>query len=119
MEHRRLKLQLPDTERHALGLNDIYVELEAQPPVDADPETDTEKLRSREHTQTVTSVAAIARQQALVVLGEPGGGKSTVAKHLALQLADVLLGETCALQEYSWPYCPPRTCPSLLNCVRL
>ena len=52
----------------------------------------------------VQAIEAIAAMPRLVVLGQPGGGKSTLANHLVVQLAARCLGEkTPAEKMPGWP----------------
>jgi formylglycine-generating enzyme required for sulfatase activity len=63
---------------------------------------DQEMRGEREEGEPVTAVAAIAALPRLVILGYPGGGKSTLVNYLAAQLARRRLGqENVALP--GWP----------------
>ena len=71
-------------ERH---LFDIYADLHTREPSE-DPEADSQ-FRANEHEkrERFPALKAAAEHKALVILGPPGGGKSTFLRYLAIRLA--------------------------------
>ena len=82
----------PSDGQRRLGLAQVYVDLDTKTAV---PLTGEEKLRERERravfearkTRPLRALEAAVDNRCLVVLGDPGSGKSTFVSHLALCLA--------------------------------
>ena len=70
-------------------------------PHEPDMQQKTEREEKRLPIPAVEAVAAMPR---LVILGQPGGGKSTLVNHLVAQLAQRRLGKTGATDKLpEWP----------------
>ena len=64
----------------------------------------TDREPEREERLPIQAVEAVAALPRLVILGQPGGGKSTLVNHIAAQLARRRLGEAPADDKLSgWP----------------
>jgi formylglycine-generating enzyme required for sulfatase activity/energy-coupling factor transporter ATP-binding protein EcfA2 len=62
------------------------------------------KMREREEEEVVSALEAIAAMNRLVILGYPGGGKSTLVNYLAGQMARRCLGQHLEEDALSgWP----------------
>ena len=103
-----LPLDLLNLKEQHMRLDQVYVELETPAPPDH-PIHKQHKRGYGERETNITIADMISREPALVVLGDPGGGKSTLLKHLALQLANVLLrtAQISTLHACGWPYARP------------
>ncbi|MBM3128469.1 MAG: DUF4062 domain-containing protein, partial [Chloroflexi bacterium] len=102
------------TRQQTMDLLAVYVALNTQTPAPLTEEELKEKqTRARREempdaareTRLLTALQAAARERQMVLLGDPGGGKSTFANYLALCLAGAqleALGETGALPGQNW-----------------
>lgn len=73
----------------AIGLAQVYVDLDTTSRVRLTKQEKEayEKRGKQEDTRPVTALEALQQNQKLVLLGDPGGGKSTFVSHLAYCLA--------------------------------
>ncbi|MCP4424853.1 MAG: SUMF1/EgtB/PvdO family nonheme iron enzyme [Chloroflexi bacterium] len=81
----------PTTGQNPLGLAQVYIDLDTRTQVDA---SEDEKKQSRQRgmpgereTRPLSTLEAAAANRQLVILGDPGGGKTTFVRHLAHCLA--------------------------------
>jgi len=102
------------TRQQTMDLLAVYVALDTQTPV-AVEEVKGKRLQRKEElltwllgegpVETLTALEATARERQMVLLGDPGSGKSTFANYLALCLAGARLersGKTSALPGDEW-----------------
>ncbi|MCB0047286.1 MAG: SUMF1/EgtB/PvdO family nonheme iron enzyme [Caldilineaceae bacterium] len=82
--------------RDVVRLDQVYVEMDTQTPAErpeghaGDREREADMLR--EKPDPLSALEAATREARLVLLGDPGGGKSTFIKQLAAWLAEAGLG---------------------------
>jgi len=81
----------PTTGKSPLGLTHVYIDLDTTTQIDVS-EKESEKsrasLRSSEiETKPLPALQAVIQNRQLVLLGDPGGGKTTFIRHLAHALA--------------------------------
>ncbi|MEJ5309664.1 MAG: SUMF1/EgtB/PvdO family nonheme iron enzyme [Anaerolineae bacterium] len=85
--------------QRVMGLADVYTTLDTTTYVQVDVEKTGEKGKPKQRsigeregeTRPLTALEAAARDRAMVLLGDPGSGKSTFVKHLCLCLAGEIL----------------------------
>jgi formylglycine-generating enzyme required for sulfatase activity len=94
--------------RAEITLNRVYISLDTTTQM---PLTDQEKLRlererpwQRRETRALSALEAAAGETRLVLLGDPGSGKSTFVNHLAYLLAGSRLGQDEVPE--GWPHGP-------------
>ncbi len=109
------------TRQRTMDLLAVYVDLNTLTQVKEDAQDGKEReakeqgqeadsdwlaeIRPEGESRPLTALEAASNQRQMVLLGDPGGGKSTFANYLALCLAGARLeemGETCALQGEGW-----------------
>ena len=95
-----------DPHRKKLTLNQVYIGLNTTTIVDEDGQP-IERVRTagerQENTRALAALEATAQNERLVILGDPGSGKSSFVNHLMFMLADHLLQPANALPE-NWPH---------------
>ena len=85
------------TRQRTMDLLPLYVALNTQTPVAVEEEAGKPKRRRvtlpgvERETRPMTALEAAARERQMVLLGEPGSGKSTFSNYLALCLAGARL----------------------------
>jgi formylglycine-generating enzyme required for sulfatase activity len=114
---------LPDDGTSGLQLSDVFTPLQleyngqpvtgrAEEPIDQalqrylqpQPGQQTERRDDKEKHSPIPAVAAASALPRLVIIGYPGGGKSTLVNYLAAQLAARRLGQTVADEALpGWP----------------
>lgn len=102
------------TRQQTMDLWAVYVALDTQTPVVVEGEEKEDELRVLDRfaelklgreTRLLTALEAAARERQMVLLGDPGSGKSIFANYLALYLAGARLerlGKTSALPGDGW-----------------
>ncbi|MFP4586390.1 MAG: NACHT domain-containing protein, partial [Desulfococcaceae bacterium] len=65
-------------------------------------ETETRRAKSEEERVPIQAVEAIGGLDRVVILGQPGGGKSTLVNHVAARLARLRSGEPSAEPLNGW-----------------
>ena len=73
-------------------LDRLYIPLDIRDPVSPDAMDATERLLGGDRDRRAPALAAIAQSDRVVLLGDPGSGKSLFVRHLATQLALAWLG---------------------------
>ena len=98
---------LPTDEASRIELLAVYAELHTREPEEVDPEKDAThgQVPSRSERR-VSAIRSVVEHERLAILGEPGGGKSTFLRYLAVslarhQLSDPESGQRLTLQ--GWP----------------
>ncbi len=93
-----------DPTRAAVELAAVYTRLEVTSTVPLSKE-EQEKRPGRQHRQ-LTALEALAQHNVLVLLGEPGGGKSTFVNFVGLCLAQARVGQAGWLAQLGseWPH---------------
>jgi len=91
-----------DTRSRPVALEQVYVALDTQSPR---PKSLYRRDKADHEQPPLTAVEALchAEQRRLVLLGQPGSGKSTFARYLSLALAESLLGAEAALLSVQLP----------------
>ncbi|MCP4693055.1 MAG: hypothetical protein GY859_33745, partial [Desulfobacterales bacterium] len=76
-----------------MKLADVYIALDTTTRVDeeGDARKPDHELARHEKTRTLSTLEALASSRKMVLLGDPGGGKSTFVNHLSLCLAGHIL----------------------------
>ncbi|MGH7492822.1 MAG: SUMF1/EgtB/PvdO family nonheme iron enzyme [bacterium] len=102
----------------SLTLDRVYIGLNTTLSVDKEGKLVQremmERREERERVQPLTALAAAAREQKLVILGDPGSGKSSFINHLLWQLAERYLHPgSPVLADWS-----PRDCFPVLILLR-
>ncbi len=81
----------PTRSRKCLDLAQVYIDLDTQTQVSVDEEgkqkSKRKELLDREKTRPLSLLEAAAQNRRLVILGDPGSGKTTFLNHLAHCLA--------------------------------
>ncbi len=84
--------------QRVMGLADVYTTLDTTTHVQVDAEKTGKKGKPKQtigeregETRPLTALEAATRDRAMVLLGNPGSGKSTFVKHLGLCLAGEIL----------------------------
>jgi formylglycine-generating enzyme required for sulfatase activity/predicted MPP superfamily phosphohydrolase len=100
------------TRQRTMDLLPLYVALVTQTPVPVEEVEGKKERRQRDaememtrETRPLTAVEAAARERQMVLLGDPGSGKSTFSNYLALCLAGARLersGEPPAVPGDGW-----------------
>jgi formylglycine-generating enzyme required for sulfatase activity len=102
------------TRQRTMDLLSVYVALDTETPVAEEGEEGQDKARARalpeagrpdRETRRLTALEAAAGERQMVLLGDPGSGKSTFANYLALCLAGARLeglGEVPAVPGEGW-----------------
>ncbi len=83
----------------ALGLAEVYTALDTTKLEWVEREEELRQFLAqvaRDETRRVPAQAMVNRERRLVILGDPGSGKSTFVKHLAYTLAQANLAEDAA-----------------------
>ena len=95
-------------QRAEITLNRVYITLNTTTQVPLSEEEKAHRRRERpwmgEEARPLPALEAAAAEPRLVLLGDPGSGKSTFANYLAYLLAGVWLGEAEA--PAGWPHGP-------------
>ena len=93
-----------DPARAAVELVSVYTRLEVATSVPLSDEQ--QRQRPGQQHRQLTAIAALAAQPRLVLLGDPGGGKSTFVNFVVLCLARAALGERGWLERLGggWPH---------------
>jgi hypothetical protein len=86
-----------DPTRAAVELAAVYTGLEVATTVDLADEERPRRPRAQRHQRTALEV--VGANLRLVLLGEPGSGKSTVANFLGMAMAHASLGEAGRLEQ--------------------
>lgn len=80
-----------------IGLDKVYIALDIRPqvPLAEDERVKRQEIFSRriQEDRALTALEAVTQQRQLVLLGEPGGGKTTFVRQLAARLAATELGK--------------------------
>ena len=81
-----------------IGLDDVYIALDTQSRVPLEEEEKEKRKKESfsprgEEDRVVTALEAATQERQLVLLGEPGGGKTTFVRQLVAKLAAVELGQ--------------------------
>jgi len=95
-----------DPHQKKLTLNQVYIGLNTTTLVDQNGQPiEREKMTGErtENTRALTVLEATAQHEMLVILGDPGSGKSSFVNHLMFMLAAHLLDPANALPE-TWPH---------------
>jgi formylglycine-generating enzyme required for sulfatase activity len=99
----------------AIGLAQVYVALDTTTAVKLSEEEKKDR-RGNEDTRPLTALEALQQQPKLVLLGDPGGGKSTFVSHLAYCLAAQVLDPAGRWHgRLGWPASSKATLPLLLT----
>jgi formylglycine-generating enzyme required for sulfatase activity/energy-coupling factor transporter ATP-binding protein EcfA2 len=82
-------------EKISLRLSDIYTPLDTSelPKADLDKEEKLRQILREKDRQRISAQEALNAHQRLLILGDPGSGKSTFVKHLVYMLAQSNLSE--------------------------
>jgi len=78
-----------------VGLEQVYIDLNTttRVPIKGGEKAEARGLPGQEKDRPLSVLAAAAQQKRLVLLGDPGSGKSSFVRHLAAWLASACLGE--------------------------
>ncbi|MCP4107302.1 MAG: SUMF1/EgtB/PvdO family nonheme iron enzyme [Desulfobacteraceae bacterium] len=105
----------PSGNRNRLELDRVYVDLDTKTPVGFAEAEKKQQLHEddilwpdfdeKQKTRPLSALEATARNRHLVILGDPGSGKSTFVNHLTLCLAahNTDNTEACFADQLSWP----------------
>jgi formylglycine-generating enzyme required for sulfatase activity len=90
--------------RAAIELASVYTRLEVTSTVPLTKQEQQERLGQQQ--RQLAAIEALAQQPRLVLLGDPGGGKSTLVNFVGLCLARAALGEHGWLERLgaAWPH---------------
>lgn len=78
----------PTTLQTSMGLAQVYIALDTKSPVNVpDVEGRQQELPEKRETKPLSALAAAVADRQLVILGDPGSGKTTFVRHLAYCLA--------------------------------
>lgn len=94
--------------RDAVRLQQVYVDLDTTTPI-SKPD-DAAVSPTREEREPLSAMAAATRESRLVLLGDPGSGKSTFVRQLAVLLIDAAVGGGAPPDGWT-----PGTLPVLVN----
>jgi hypothetical protein len=89
-----------------LTLDKVYIGLNTTTQVGKDGKPLPREMNPNEETRALTALEAAANESMLVILGDPGSGKSSFINHLLWQLAERQLRPASTLLQ-DWP---PRDC---------
>ncbi len=89
-----------------LTLDKVYIGLNTTQQVGKDGKPLQREMNPREEARALTALEAAANESMLVILGDPGSGKSSFINHLLWQLAERQLRPASTLLQ-DWP---PRDC---------
>ncbi len=93
----------PSGKQERLELDRVYIELDTKTQVKLS-EAQKKKLKKQdEKNRPLSALEAAADNRRLIILGDPGSGKSTFVNHLALCLATYYTDVSLADQLIGWP----------------
>jgi len=105
----------PTATQQRFNLADVYVDLDTttQAPIDTDEEESERQRRGMGETRPLSVLEATVSNRRLVILGDPGSGKSTFLNYLGLLLARPR--NTCKQRLPNWPTGEEDAAPILLT----
>ncbi len=86
-----------------MDLEQVYTELDTTSPRRKEPGTQAQDVQERDKPLTATGALVEVKGGRMVLLGQPGSGKSTFGRYLALKLAEHLLNPAAKPLQESLP----------------